>query len=202
MTTQRIELIRCVTCGEEKTEEAFAKDKRRPRGRVSRCRPCQKVLFAAFYSKNKASICARTSSYQKEKGHIQKAAKKRWQDRNKDAHLASRRDWHARKFAGDLGYRLNFVIRGALRRTLDAAKRNNVALASAALPYSAADLKARIEMNFLPGMHWDNHGDWHVDHRVPVARLIRRGVADPAVVNCLANLAPLWAEDNYRKGKR
>lgn len=182
--------------------DAFARDRSRLSGRVSKCRACQKVYFASYYARKSNDIRARTAQYQKQNRHVQKAAKKRWQERNRDAHLARRRRWHAEKFATDFGYRLNFVIRGALRRTLAAAKRNGKAMRSSSLPYTAADLKARIEMNFQPGMSWDNHGEWHIDHRVPVARLVRRGVTDPAMINALSNLVPLWADDNHRKGKR
>ena len=201
-TTARIELQRCVGCSVEKPLDAFAKDGRRSRGRVSRCRECQKAYFAAYYAKNRDAIAGRTAAYQRENKQIQQAAKKRWQSRNREAHLASRRKWHAGKFETDIEYRLNFIARGALRRTLEAARRNNRQMGSAKLPYSPAQLKARIEMNFCPGMNWDNYGEWHIDHRAPIARLVRRGVVDPAVINALSNLVPLWAEDNLRKGKR
>jgi len=36
------------------------------------------------------------------------------------------------------------------------------------LGYSALDLKCHIEQLFTPGMSWDNHGEWHIDHIRPV----------------------------------
>ncbi len=47
-------------------------------------------------------------------------------------------------------------------------------------------------------MTWENHGEWHVDHKVPVSSFSPD--ADMKVVNALSNLQPLWAEDNISKG--
>jgi hypothetical protein len=180
----------------------FAADRSKLDGHSIKCRECQAAYHALYYAKNKDKICERTSRYRRANPDVQRKAKRKWEKKNKSAHLAARRDWHRRKFAEDVEYRLNFAIRGALRRTMGAAKRNRLEISSTSLPYTAGMLKSRIEMNFKPGMSWNNYGEWHIDHRVPVARLIRRGVKSSAMINCLGNLVPLWAEENHRKGKR
>lgn len=192
----------CRKCGETKSLESFSVDRSKKDGRVSTCKACRSKYFTAYYDANKDAICARTGKYQKENPEVQRAAKRKWERQNKDAHLSSRRRWHSKKYKSDIDYRLNFIVRGALRRTLDAARRNNRQLSSSSLAYTPEMLRQRLEMNFKPGMTWENYGEWHVDHRVPVARMVRRGVDDPAQINCLANLEPLWAEDNLRKSKR
>lgn len=48
-------------------------------------------------------------------------------------------------------------------------------------------------------MSWDNRGEWHIDHIVPVAVMVRDGITDPAIINALTNLQPLWAKDNLAK---
>ena len=65
--------------------------------------------------------------------------------------------------------------------------------------YSARDLVRHIESQFLDGMTWDNYGEWHIDHKRPVSWFIADGITDPAIVNALSNLQPLWAADNIRK---
>lgn len=192
----------CTTCTETKEFECFSKNKRMSDGFARVCKACQNAYHTTYYEKNKKTIIARTSAYRKRRPDVQKRSKQKWQERNKEKHLEYRRDWHRRRYTASLEYRLNFIIRGALRRTMDAAKRNKARLSQSVIHYTPAQLRERVEMNFKPGMNWSNYGEWHVDHRVPVARLIRRGVTSPAVINCLANLAPLWAEENMRKGKR
>jgi hypothetical protein len=64
-------------------------------------------------------------------------------------------------------------------------------------------LAAHLEKQFLKGMTWQNIGEWHVDHIVPLASFMISGPDDPAlrVAWGLPNLRPLWAKDNLRKNK-
>lgn len=62
------------------------------------------------------------------------------------------------------------------------------------------EAKAHIEAHFLPGMTWDNHGDWHIDHYIPMASATTD--AEVHRLNHISNLRPLWAADNIRKGKK
>lgn len=68
------------------------------------------------------------------------------------------------------------------------------------LGYSFDQFKKRIEFNFQPGMTWENHGEWHVDHTKPVSRFVNQGCTNVRMINCLSNLRPLWAADNIKKG--
>lgn len=68
------------------------------------------------------------------------------------------------------------------------------------LGYTFYQFRSHIERQFEPGMSWSNHGDWHVDHIIPVAEFMRNGVTCPKKINALRNLRPLWAEDNMKKG--
>lgn len=67
--------------------------------------------------------------------------------------------------------------------------------------YSFSDLKQHLESRFLPGMSWDNYGDWHVDHIRPVASFSISSYRCDEFKNCwsLSNLQPLWASDNKSK---
>lgn len=67
---------------------------------------------------------------------------------------------------------------------------------------SIYEARGHIEAQFLPGMTWDNHGEWHIDHIRPIAGF---DLTDPEQVRACAhytNLQPLWAIDNLRKGGR
>ena len=78
------------------------------------------------------------------------------------------------------------------------------------LGYSAMDLKVHIESQFKPGMTWENHGEWHIDHIRPVISF--DSITDIKVVCALDNLQPLWSttrevdgiiyEGNLNKGKK
>lgn len=62
------------------------------------------------------------------------------------------------------------------------------------------ELKLHIEKQFKPGMTWDNHGQWHIDHIIPVSYGIT--VEEIIALNNYINLQPLWAQENLSKGNR
>lgn len=68
--------------------------------------------------------------------------------------------------------------------------------------FNVEQLKTHLEKQFLPGMSWKNYGDWHIDHRRPVASFSFVTAEDDQFKECfsLTNLQPLWAADNLRKG--
>jgi hypothetical protein len=62
------------------------------------------------------------------------------------------------------------------------------------------ELKAHIENQFSGGMCWENRGEWHVDHIIPLSS--GKTVEEVMVLCHYKNLQPLWALDNLRKGNR
>lgn len=67
--------------------------------------------------------------------------------------------------------------------------------------YTLKDLTKHIEKQFKPGMTWDNYGEWHIDHIIPVAVFNFTKPEHRDFKRCwaLKNLQPLWGEDNCRK---
>lgn len=59
------------------------------------------------------------------------------------------------------------------------------------------ELHAKLEAQFLPGMTWENYGEWHVDHRIPLASASTE--IELQRLCHWSNLQPLWAADNLSK---
>lgn len=72
------------------------------------------------------------------------------------------------------------------------------------LGYTPEELRQHLERQFAKGMGWHNKGDWHIDHIRPVSSFDITGVDSPEFRECfgLANLRPVWATENLRKGAR
>lgn len=72
------------------------------------------------------------------------------------------------------------------------------------LGYTADELRAHIDSQFVDGMSWDNYGDWHIDHVLPLASFVYATPDCPDFKRAwsLTNLQPLWAFDNMSKGAR
>ena len=67
---------------------------------------------------------------------------------------------------------------------------------------SLKELKAHLSMQFETGMTWENHGEWHIDHIIPLASVDLTKESKLRKVCHYTNLQPLWAADNIRKGSK
>lgn len=70
--------------------------------------------------------------------------------------------------------------------------------------YNVDELKEHLEKQFIKGMTWENHGDWHIDHKIPIAVFNYTKPEHEDFKKCWAldNLQPLWAKDNLIKHSR
>jgi len=104
--------------------------------------------------------------------------------------------------ATDIEYRALLQMREMVRRVIRGAKGKKNRPTVELLGYTPIEFMDHIAAQFTDGMSWLNHGEWHVDHIVPVIVMLRRGETCPKVVNALSNLQPLWAIDNMRKAAK
>lgn len=128
---------------------------------------------------------------------------KEWRRNNPDlvAKSCKRRSAkNSERYRNDNGYRCLVSMRSHLYRILKLTKQDKIESTSETLGYSVEKFMQRIEFQFKDGMRWDNHGDWHLDHKKPISAFIKQGVTDPKIINALSNLQPLWALDNLKKG--
>lgn len=72
--------------------------------------------------------------------------------------------------------------------------------------YTVEELKQHLENQFKEGMNWDKFlkGEIHIDHIIPKSLFKYNDSEDREFKQCwaLANLQPLWAEDNIKKVMR
>lgn len=136
---------------------------------------------------------------------------KEWERRrDKEAQRVRNRAWkeanpertreHSRKRLRSPTGRLNNRMRARLHRTL----RAGGASVMRNLGYTIAELKSHLEKQFLSGMGWENMGEWHIDHVIPLAAFKFETHEDPDFARAwsLTNLRPLWAADNLAKNAK
>jgi len=61
-------------------------------------------------------------------------------------------------------------------------------------------LQQHLEKQFVLGMTWQNMGEWHIEHKRPLASAKTR--SEILELNHYTNLRPMWAIDNLKKGTR
>ena len=120
------------------------------------------------------------------------------------AFLAKRREWIRRRRQEDDVFGLNIQagtdIRNALKRR-PRRKGGRPLWWEKALGYSAPELKAHLEHQFIDGMTWENHGSlWEIDHIIPLAHFKNR--ADFETAWAITNLRPLLKLLNQAKGAK
>lgn len=130
-----------------------------------------------------------------------KASKQKWRDQthNRKKEYA----YHGRRRATDPVFRMSIQMREMVRRVMMVTGDNKRRRPSRhILGYASNDLRLHLEQQFKPGMTWENYGEWHIDHKIPISLMILFGVTDPSLINALWNLQPLWAHENLAKGNR
>lgn len=65
---------------------------------------------------------------------------------------------------------------------------------------SFEELKRHIESQFKSGMNWENHGEWHIDHIMPLS--MAKTEDEMIRLNHYRNLRPIWAKENLVKGHK
>ena len=111
----------------------------------------------------------------------------RWQQENKEK-IRLKRQQPLNHLAANLRSRLSKAIS---RKQIECS-------AVTDLGCSLEELKKHLETQFKSGMSWDNYGDWHIDHIVPLASA--QNEAEIKKLCHFTNLQPLWAEENLSKG--
>lgn len=157
---------------------------------MEKCRPCVKQSNRARREADPVKFDAYAKAYKQ---------------RNKDKVRERARDYAAARRKTDPQFRL----RGSITRLVGCfmSRRGHSKAGQSfftAIGYTLAELCAHIERQFAPGMTWENYGSWHVDHVLPNASFDYKLMEDPEFKACwsLANLRPMWAADNLKKGSR
>ncbi len=123
-----------------------------------------------------------------------------WKRKNRDRLRKSyKRAYEKRKQKTEtaLNIKMSSAIRDALSKR-GARKSNSW---EQAVGYTAKELKEHLERNFKKGMDWKNRSQWHIDHIIPLSLWNYDSEEDPEfkAAWALANLRPLWKEENLKK---
>ncbi len=215
---------RCVRCGEFKpaTTENFLRNGRG--GLRADCRQCyaawrslrRQQMTAAekapmlaksrersqrWYRSNKARHAEYGRRWNLENADRKKSASQAWSRKNQDKVRKYARDYAAR-VRQSAKVRLHEAISKQIYNALKGHK--NGQPWEEVIGYTCASLMRHLERQFESWMSWDNYGEWHVDHILPVSSFSFSGSNDDDFRACwaLTNLRPLSASDNCSKGSR
>lgn len=187
----------------------------RPKQYASRCQKCQrdennqwlnkpgnrthvKSLTRAWYWKNRTYVCEQAAAYRRAHPEVHRAANRRWYYAGKGR--AYMRKYMRTRWQTDPMFRLKMNLRTRISDALRHYKKSSSM--ERLVGCSLGCLRNHLERQFLPGMSWENYGQWHVDHVRPCASFNLALPEEQRLCFHYTNLQPLWAVDNMRKGAR
>lgn len=151
------------------------------------CGICELCYKKDFYKQNKAKIYEARREYQ-HKYYQENKTKKKEQTRSNQ----KKRRWT------DPSFRIATNLRNRFRAALNGIgyKRGS---AIRDLGCTLEDLKKHIEMQWQPGMSWENYGEWEIDHVRPLSSFNLLEKSEQQKANHYTNLQPLWQDENRSK---
>lgn len=183
----------CNKCNTDKEYIDFHKDGNKKDGCSSKCKICASKYGKQYRENNKEYY----KNYQKEyikdvkyKDYYKEYLKNYYQNVDKQ----KRKD---KKLVNPL-YKLKLTLHS---RTAIAFKRKSWrknGTTENILGGSCEFVKNYIEIKFTEGMSWENHGEWHIDHIIPLSSA--KTECELYLLCKYDNLQPLWAIDNLKKG--
>lgn len=214
----------CEDCRRERARKNTAKyrDKLRAplisNGIKKTCRACGRDWIKPYRST--ACYCSdecRKSGY-KSRQRVSAAKpenRERKNARSRELAKTRRKDeaWRQREVSRCVAYNkkrraedCGFAIRNNLSNRINAAlKAQNITKSFTTVEItgcSTAYLKEWLEVQFKPGMTWENRSAWHVDHIIPCASFDLTDPEQQKICFHYTNLQPLWAVENMKKGAR
>lgn len=204
-------ILKCCTgCGQQKPVDQFGAHRG---GLRPKCKPCHNAENKAWRNANPGSSAASTDNWRRRNMDKARAKQKRWEAANPGRmaeHAKSYRIRHPDRmketYAKAIERRrgipaalIHNTVGGALRQQLKSMKGKSKTFDI--LGYTLRELMDHLERQFLKGMNWQNFGEWHIDHVLPLSSFKITSLDDPElrVVWGLPNLRPLWAVDNLKK---
>ena len=152
------------------------------------------------YFKNKETILPknreRALKYYYENIGIIKEKRKEYDKNNRE----KRNNYISDRKLNNPIYRLSHIVRNRIKQFL---KTNNITKKNTTFDIVGCTpefLKEHLEIQFNNGMSWDNYGNWHIDHIIPLS--LAKNEEEVYNLCRYTNLQPLWAEDNLKKSNK
>jgi hypothetical protein len=199
---------KCKTCGVKKDFSFFHtcgtyKNKTYYRGECIQCNNLFQKEKGVVYVKKYRS----TEKYRKKKKEWQQLERnkekakeyaQRPEVKKRNVELAKKRS--KARYKKDPFYRLKITARSRLYEVLTRCKYPKRGSIFKYLGCDIDVLKTHLEQQFKNGMSWDNYGEWHVDHIIPLASA--KNEEEIIKLFHYSNLQPLWGMENKIKGSK
>lgn len=206
----------CSKCKNSKSFENFYKGKMNKDGYRNICKECvkkyqeenkevKKEYLKKYKEINKEELKIKNKIYRKT--NFDKISK--WKKENKDYFIKYREDnkenirnYFKKRRNNEPIFRFKNNIRRLILHSFKRGKKNfkKIDKTEVILGCKIEEFIDYISKKFTEEMTFENHGEWHIDHIIPLATA--KTEEDVILLNHYTNLQPLWAKDNLSKGSK
>jgi hypothetical protein len=219
----------CKTCKLEKDTVYFSKNKNSKDNLQPSCKKCMvvsanlwklnnpekvKINKVNYYKKhsveNKEEIKKYASEWRYNNRHKKSEYNKKWVEKNinyqkeyrevNKEHISKKYIERLEKdFVFKYSHNIRNLIRGSFKRGCKGVYKKGLKTESI-LGCSIDFFIEYISNKFKKGMTLQNHGEWHLDHIIPVSSATNED--ELIKLNHYTNFQPLWSKDNLKKGSK
>jgi hypothetical protein len=161
---------KCSKCKKTKSKTEFHKNKSRYDGLNHACKECRKAIDREYNERNRSKVRERRRKYRIERKKTDPVYKLKCNLR--------------RRMSG--AFKVSYWTKSSTTKEL--------------LGEEYEVVHKHLEDQFTEGMSWDNYGEWHIDHIIPLASA--KTEEELIALFHYTNLQPLWAADNIAKADK
>jgi hypothetical protein len=156
------------------------------------------------YLKNREKRLQYFSDWQKDNRDRLNDYHQKWREKNIDKHREYKRKYEKHRKDTDPLYKLISNFRTAIYQVLKESNVEKNGHYFDILGYTPEELINHLEKQFTEGMTWENYGEFHIDHKLPISSFNIKEIGDEEFMKCwsLDNLQPMWGEENIRKSNK
>lgn len=164
----------------------------------------KKVSDKKWREKNKDNVREYVKTWNEKNKEHRKQYLKEYREKNIDSIRKTKRVYEKNRKASDPLYKLISNFRTAIYQVLKESNVEKNRHYFDILQYTPEELIIHLESQFKDAMSWDNYGEWHVDHKLPITSFNIEEMGDKEFMKCwaLENLQPMWGEENIRKSNK
>jgi hypothetical protein len=164
----------------------------------------KKVSDKKWREKNKDNVREYVKTWNEKNKEHRKQYLKEYREKNIDSIRKTKRVYEKNRKSSDPLYKLISNFRTAIYQVLKESNVEKNRHYFDILQYTPEELIIHLESQFKDAMSWDNYGEWHVDHKLPITSFNIEEMGDKEFMKCwaLENLQPMWGEENIRKSNK
>lgn len=157
---------------------------------MRRANPNKKIAYAKWRAENPEKY---------KESVLRSRAKKKLQkpEEYKEIEKARKARWKLKKIKTDPIFALSLRMRNRINKAFKNKGFKKDSSTEKILGCSFKVFVKHIEHQFIDNMSWENKGEWHLDHIVPLS--CATTIEGLEKLSHYSNLRPLWAKENIKK---